>query len=437
MKKRISTRVICLLVAVLVLAGALTVSAINGSPYENLKNAVINALFYENVTIELDAAVWIDGEKEAQICLITQQGDESSFTTDRIHSPLMYQVDEEFLPFVQEIFTSVRYETPELNISRWTVMPDGTQWWQANRSGGRFDLSLGYDMFGPDGRNSNYLRLIELAADLLVGDLKNNLTMSNHGDVRRITGAITESQLPEWVRILIDIVIDEQLRWGYNAYTSQRLEDYHVFEIPVRSLTIDRISLTADIDDDGNLLYINARGTITIENILGNTHEIEGEASFRFSEIGTTVPTSPILGADALLTEEFFTERTTRWGALFFTVCEAGNIDTGSITTQRPWRITQNEIIAGLDNLDLSGLDLDALLDNIPIDDMAFEHWPDIPAAELEAMIDELFILDSQINALMLQDYDGLTEEEIADIYEQIDILRLQADELFALMQGH
>jgi len=432
MKKRISTRVICLLVAVVVLAGALTVSAINGSPYENLKNAAINALFYENVTIEAEATLWIDGETQERAWFMAQLGDESALFIDRVHSPLMNHVDEEFMPLVQEIFTTIRYETPELNISRWSVLPDGTQWWAANRSGGRFNLSPGYDMFGPDGRNSNYLRLATLVVDLLVGDLKNNLTMSNHGDVRRITGAITESQLPEWVRIIIEIAIDEQLRW---ANTTRPREDYdHVLGIPMRSLTIDRISIVADVDDDHNLVYVNARAAATIENIFGDVHEVEGEIVVRFSEINTTVPDSPVLGADALLTEAFFTERTTRWGSLFFTIDDAHNINRDSITAQRPWRITQNDIMRlDFDDLDFSGFDLDALLNNASL---TGEYWPGFSALDIDALMDEVFFLDSQINALMLQGFDGLTEDEIADINEQIDALRMRADELLRQIVG-
>ncbi|MCL2405631.1 MAG: hypothetical protein FWC92_08810 [Defluviitaleaceae bacterium] len=325
MKKRISTRAICLVIAAVMLIGALTVSAINGSPYENLKNAAINALFYENYSVEGEFVIRVDGQVLEQSSIRNYVDSESmlSMVSNR------------------EGGYRISYTTPDFRLNPITFRQSDelyddnvVQWHFAQRAQPGQNLmhnSVGYVMFGQAGRDSNYLRLAELAIDLFVGDLKNNLTMSAQGDdIRRISGAITESQLPEAVRLIINIAIDEQLRW---ADTSRAREDFnHTLEVPIRDLAIDRIQGHADIDGYGNLLYVSFLGRATIENILGDTHVVEVEGALRFFDIGTTVPVNPFEGAQEIL-EEYFGRMHNQ---VFFTLDEDGNIDLASITNRWP-----------------------------------------------------------------------------------------------------
>jgi len=442
MKKRVSMRAICLLVAVAILVGALTVSAVNGSPYENLKNAVINAIFYDNVTVDLTATLWIDGVEHEHAWLNLQQGHKSRVTTDYIHSPIMHQVDEELQPFVQDVFTLITYETEGVHISRWFVMPDGTQWFQANRrtnrfySSGGFATSIGYEIFGPAGRASNQLRLTELVVDLLVGDLKNNFMMETHGDIRRISGAITESQLPEFVRVIIDIAIDEHQRWVDDYLEPEDFQ--HILQMPMRGVSIDRIALTADVDNDGNLLYVNVRGMATIENIFGDVHVVEGEISARFTEIGTTVPEPPVQGASELFTEEFFRNTGNMWGSLFFIVDDNGNIVHDSITSQAPWRVTQNDLI----RLDLDNINIDNLLANNMIrnNHINVDTWLNHTDNDLSRLHIEILSYEYEISALIEQllTYEGeLTDDEIDELRIQIDYLQEHVNQLIIQTAGH
>jgi len=321
MKKRISTRVACLLIAAVMLMGALTVSAINGSPYENLKAAVINALFYENYTLESEFTVHIDGQLYERSWSRAYQGNHSRF-----------DIRDERLS----------YSSYNMSINPQFTNCD-TQWYRANYRPFQVwgmqspSQSIGDDIFGASGRNSNYLRLAEMVVDLFVGDLKNNLTMNSQGGgIRRVSGAITESQLPEIVRLIIDIMTDEQQRW---VNPNRTREDYnHIADVPMRSFTIDRIQGHADIDEYNNLLYVNAMGALIIENIFGETYVMELAASLRFSDIGTTVPGGPFANASDILAD-FFDAEVNR--QLFFTLDEDGNIDLASITDQRPSQQTR------------------------------------------------------------------------------------------------
>jgi len=339
MKKRISTRAICLLVAVAMLMGALTVSAINGSPYENLKNAVVNALFYENFSMEGEFTFRVDNQLYARERIRTYFGNESRLEISS--SETGWRPGDE-----SPIHSNNRmsYTTRYFRINPVFAGGGPVQWYIINNFdvfSSSHDLSspqpMGYNIFGAAGRNSNYLRLAELAIDLFVGDLKNNLTMSSQADGnRRISGAITESQLPEFVRVIIDIAIDEQLRWR-NTDNLSREDFNNVLDVPMRGITIDRIQGNADIDSNGNLLYINVLGIATIESIFGDTYVLELEGNLRFTEIGTTMPDSPFPGAYEIF-RGFSGTQASQWSnrQFFFTLDEDGNVDAGSITNQWP-----------------------------------------------------------------------------------------------------
>jgi len=345
MKKRISARVICLLVAAVMLIGALTVSAINGSPYENLKNAALNALFYENVSFEGEFTLHVDGQLHDRASIRGYVGDESMLTIGYYESPWQLELEDAdaafriparagFTNFVCQYFSVSSVDVGEMN----------HHWYSVRRQSGNFTLpqSLGHEIFGIAGRDSNHLRLAEMAVDVFIGDLKNNLAMNSQGDgTRRITGAITESQLPEVIRVLIDIAVDEQLRWSDD--TRQREDFEHVLSVPVRSLAIDRIQGYADIDSDGNLLYLNVLGVATIENIFGDTHVVEARGVIRFFDIGTTVPVGPFVDAAEIFEEAFRTLQEDRRqltipprSFLFFALDADGNIDPGSFTPGFP-----------------------------------------------------------------------------------------------------
>jgi len=328
MRKRISTRVICLVVAAVLLAGALTVSAINGSPYEILKNATINAIFYDNFTVEGKFAVRVDGQPH----ILTQMI--GNFDGEITQVITYYQDAWRDDTVRREVYHSCQY----FRVNSVYTAEDGTQWYSVNQVNGNTHGWIGYEIFGPAGRNSNQLRLAELLADIVIGDLKNNLTINTQtGGLRRISGAITGSQLPEIIRILIDITLDEESRLNPDGF--QRDNFNHVLDIPLRSLTIDRIQGIGDVDGYGNLLYLNIAGTATIVTIFGNTHVVEAEGTLIFSEIGTTVPDNPFATAAEVFAEAYrMRADLSQWHFLHFTLDENGNVDLSSMTEWMPGR---------------------------------------------------------------------------------------------------
>ena len=342
MKRRISARIICLLVAVTILVGALAVSAMNGSPYETLKNAIMNTMFAENVTIEAEFTVRLDGEVYQHATGIVMIGDDSVYSYN----------------YAVGIGSHMMFETEDFVIGTAIMASStGTQWYYVHMQRSPLFISAGHEMFGVESRDSNRVRLVELGADLLIGDLRNNLTMSSQDGVRHISGAIVESQLPEIMRLLIDWAVEEQYRW---RSTNHAREDFSsVLLIPIRSLTVNRIYVDARVDSDGNLIYINAGAIATIVNMFDDTHQVELNGVIHFTDIGTTVPYNPFPGAEEIFTQELFAQHimgtdivdmdyfleqfdsvedrfwTNNWfrTMLYFTRDAYGNIDQDSITS--------------------------------------------------------------------------------------------------------
>jgi hypothetical protein len=60
------------------------------------------------------------------------------------------------------------------------------------------------------------MRFMQLLADALIGDLKNNITMSSSGGIRLIRSTFTESQIPELVKAGIDVFIEQSGNWHYD-----------------------------------------------------------------------------------------------------------------------------------------------------------------------------------------------------------------------------
>ena len=117
--------------------------------------------------------------------------------------------------------------------------------------------------------------------------------------------------------------------------------NFDPWDIPMKSLVIDYIRGEMLIDENDDLISINVSGAATITNIFGDVSEFEAEGSMRFLDIGTSSPTSPIPGAESILTSErmetlFGIEYTRHYMSVFFTLDENGRINENSLTTTHP-----------------------------------------------------------------------------------------------------
>ncbi|MCL2163839.1 MAG: hypothetical protein FWH55_05455 [Oscillospiraceae bacterium] len=197
MKKSVKIRVFSLIVASVVLCGAVTVAALAGSPYETLKNAMLDAITYRNATMESHMTMSINGFVEEEQRAYEINGDDGF---------LRYNFDDEGNR------SGYNYTGKSLNINPTYKSLDGVQWYYASVHSSRDYYSYGGSSFStisPDERDSAEMRFMELLLDLMVGDLKNNITMTSEDGVRIIRGSLTESQVPELVKAGIDVAIEQ------------------------------------------------------------------------------------------------------------------------------------------------------------------------------------------------------------------------------------
>ena len=201
MKKSVMIRMVSLTVAFVLLVGAITVSAFTGSPYETLKKAALDAVTFRNATLEMEASIKIDGVEQSVERMRYINGDNSF---------LSYRFDDE------SNVSGFEYSGEGLGIRHGYTAEDGTQWYYAevldpNYYGYDYGYGLWRNRFmilTPEDRNSSRLRFLELAVDAMVGDLKNNITMSTHNGVRYVRGTLTESQIPELVKAGIEMMVE-------------------------------------------------------------------------------------------------------------------------------------------------------------------------------------------------------------------------------------
>jgi len=198
MKKKISIRVISLIVASVMLSGAVAFAAVTGSPYETLKKALLNAALYTNATVETHTVMKFNGEVVEETRSINVNA-ENGYLNHYFDG----SGDDGYFDFGANglsLSSYVRYESE-----------DGTQWYHASVSPPNtyYVHGAGFAGVTQDDLNSARIRFFELLVDLMVGDLKNNITMSTSNGIRTIQGTLTGSQVPEIVRAGIDILVEE------------------------------------------------------------------------------------------------------------------------------------------------------------------------------------------------------------------------------------
>ena len=407
MKKSVKVRIICLIVALVVLSSAVAAAAVAGSPYETIKKALLDALTYRNATVESDITISANGEPvetSRTYCIV---GDNSALNH-------YFDEDGNIIGF--------DYTSNGLYINRTaTIVEDSSQWYQAYVSpyDEQYIPRRGFGMFDPEERNSSMVRFYELLLDALVGDLKNNVTMTSENGIRYIQGTLTENQFPEIVKAGLDAFIE---RSGNSRYETRKVsfdgndyvyEDVHLYrdtktvmklkqpvrpmtadekeawydgtfydhyrditwgvididgveyintaeveqgsqytvpatradygvignplDLPMKNLVFNYVHGEAEIDSSGNLLCLDVSGMATVTSIFGEVFEVEIEYHLRFTDIGSSLPVSPVPGAERLLTADYMK---THFGSsnvnVYFLLNEDGSINSESITTTYP-----------------------------------------------------------------------------------------------------
>ncbi len=309
MKKSYLKRLICLGAAAFVLCSALAVAAVTGSPYETLKNAVFNGIDIKNGTIKMEMTATLDGEPVA---------DANQSVTQYIGN------DSEMSAYKDGSFS---FRSGEYSVNNWGGYTDGESWYTAYGGDGIHYTSSYYGIPSPtQDMSPAERRFVELFADLLVGDLKNNISMYERDGVRYITGTLAEMQIPELVDAACDLIASRSTAYlDESDYESYRDD---VFP-PLEKLRITYVHGDAQVDGDGNLIAISGEARASYTDIFGRERELEISAGIEITDIGTTEPVCPIPGVKELL-DEYRQERA-NYSNIRFKLSEDGTIDRDSV----------------------------------------------------------------------------------------------------------
>ena len=342
MNKRLLSRIICLMMTGILLSGVSTaIAAESKSPYELFKDVVFAAFTYENATMESVFTLSVNGNEceTQQVHIFHGNGRQLTHT------------------FNNGQLESFDFQSEALRLRTHWVDADGTQWYSASLQ--RWDLNVPETIGGmltADMRQTNEFRLVEAAIDLVVGDIANNFRLVPQGDgTNRISWNITQNEIPEIIEILIDMYIEQHNRWsvwgwdvmfmeesqlyflGFELDEWDYYEDFGILDLPIESLTINRIHGYVDIDNAGNLINMFAGANVTIVNRPNLVNTIDVEGSVQFFDIGITEPLYPIRGAMELFTAEFMEENFERHDTIvYFNRNIVGTINRDSITNQNP-----------------------------------------------------------------------------------------------------
>ena len=327
MKNSIKIRIICLIVALVVLSGAVVYAAFTGSPYETLKTAILDAAVYRNVTVEGSFSMSVNGIISDEERLCYSIGDNSHIT---------YSFNDE------GNISGWKFSTNGLDINPTSIIIDNTQWYfayvQPHRNNDSWNNVAGLSILSPEDRNSSQIRFVELLTDAIVGDLKNNVTMSISNGVRTIRGTLTESQIPELINVGLTALIEQSRYYDYyDDYTREDFEGCDPLDIPMKDITINYVTGEAEINSDGDLQYICGIIKATLTDVFGDANNCEININVSFTDIGTSSPVCPIPGAEQFLTSGYINARfSSEFLGIYFTLNKDGSINEKSITTTYP-----------------------------------------------------------------------------------------------------
>lgn len=185
MKRSFFIRMIALAASIALLAGALVVAAVSGSPYETLKDAIMNLGELKNHSLSTSMTATLDG-------VVTG----TEYTYDEY-------VDGKYS--LSENDGYVNYRTKTGSLTLYGDSREGSFY----TNGGEQNLYSPANRFDLSDEDPRYVRLAEMAIDMLVGDLKNNISMTQTGEMRHISGTLTASQIPEIYNLAFDILMSE------------------------------------------------------------------------------------------------------------------------------------------------------------------------------------------------------------------------------------
>lgn len=229
-----------------------------GNPYESYKTAVINTISEDNLTIHAAVQMKQNGKVIASGNAVYEKVSEvqyASVTAD----------------FAGQNVTQEEYSDGIVKIKS-----DGSKYTEKSRKE-KHDEN--------EKLTPNMIKLVEMTADLFVGDLSNQFVSS--GDTISVT--LTDVQIPEIANVAVS-AFTEMNAGKNNENDKNDLEDVLLQEFPItQNARIESVTMDADIAK-GNLSAQNMTIVVSGQTSDGKDAQIEITINANVSDIGSTTP---------------------------------------------------------------------------------------------------------------------------------------------------
>lgn len=265
-KKKITTAA-ALAAGICIFTGAAFASYNTSNGYSVYKKGVINALSAENYTLNIKENMYVDGEKLTNSEEITEQ-----FAADgdvQLHRADI-SADSVYESYIQD--------------GKKIVIYDGETYIYDQRDISAFkNRAMGYNP--KSSADQKMLRFLELLADTLTGDIKNNFVyLSGDENTDKYEMQLSSIQIPELFNAGLSALFSSA---EVDAQGYDEADPYTVLgEDPV----IEAVSCEFEVDKQGrlayNLLSIEASGVGTDSN----QHTVRIEVEVNIYDYGTTSP---------------------------------------------------------------------------------------------------------------------------------------------------
>lgn len=249
---------VCMAAGLTLLGTAGVIAYASGNPYETYKSAVVSTISEDNLTAQATVQMKQNGKVIASGYGIYEKSAYAQYanvTADVSGNSIVHE------------------EYSDGNIK---VKSDGNQYTEKNRK----EKSDKHEQLTP-----NMIKLAEMTADLFVGDLTNQFTIS--GDTVSIT--LTDVQIPEIANVAASVFTE--INTGKPADESKNnLEDILLQEFPIaQNARIESVSMDADISK-GNLSAQNMTIVMSGQTSDGKDTQVEVTVDANITDIGSTTP---------------------------------------------------------------------------------------------------------------------------------------------------
>lgn len=249
---------VCMAAGLTLLGTAGVIAYASGNPYETYKSAVVSTISEDNLTAQATVQMKQNGKVIASGYGIYEKSADAQYANVTVDVSGNSIVHEEY---------------SDGNIK---VKSDGNQYTEKNKK----EKSDKHEQLTP-----NMIKLAEMTADLFVGDLTNQFTIS--GDTVSIT--LTDVQIPEIANVAASVFTE--INTGKPADESKNnLDDILLQEFPIaQNARIESVSMDADISK-GNLSAQNMTIVMSGQTSDGKDTQVEITVDANITDIGSTTP---------------------------------------------------------------------------------------------------------------------------------------------------